>query len=95
MTASFCRQTDSVGKRVADDRAFAITGGNDGVAGSVFSGIQNGIAALCADIGLGTLRLNLFELLLAVRLAAAGIDGFDQNFIFVHSSCSFLFLGRI
>ena len=68
MTASFCRQTDSVGKRVADDRAFAVTGGNDGVAGSVFSGIQNGIAALCADIGLGTFRLNLFELLLAVRV---------------------------
>ena len=72
-----------------DEIALAVAGGDDGVACGVFAGIENGIAALLADISLRAVGLDLPELLVRMRLTPAGVDGLEQNFIFLHKIAPF------
>ena len=51
---------------------------------------QNGVMPLREDIGLGAFGLDFLKFLIRVRLAPAGVDGFDENFVFVHENHSFL-----
>ena len=67
------------GERIADHDALAVAGGDDGVARGVFAGIENGVAALLADVSLRAVGLDLPELLVRMRLTPAGVDGLDQN----------------
>lgn len=61
------------GERVAHERAFAVAGGDDGVACGVFAGIENGVAALLADVSLRAVGLDLPELLVRMRLPPQGL----------------------
>ena len=72
------------GERVAHKRAFAVAGGDDGVARRIFAGIDHREAAVLRDIAFGAFGFDLFEFLVRVRLAAAGVDGLNQNLVFVH-----------
>ena len=72
------------GERIADENALAVAGCDDAVARGVFAGVDHRVAAVLGDVAFWALGEDFLEFLLRVRLAAAGVDGLNQNLVFVH-----------
>ena len=75
---------------VADDIALAVAGDDHLVAVGVFKGIDDGEAAIGFYIGFRAFAFSFNNFADGMLAAAAGIDGFDADFVFVHGDSAFL-----
>ena len=80
---------------IADDITLAIAGDDHLVAVGIFKGIDDGEAAVGLHIGFRAFAFGFNNFADGMLAAAAGIDGFDADFIFVHAGSAFRIVENI
>ena len=78
------------GEGVANHAALAVAGGDDYVSLRRLAGGHNREGSVVGHILFRTFGFYFQKFLFCVPVAAAGVDGFYQNFIFIHCVSSFL-----
>ena len=79
-------------KCVSEEIAIAVTGCNNGITVGIFRNVDNGESAVLFDICFRTVCFHLDQFFLRILFAAASIDIFNKDFIFVHRCIFFCFV---